>query len=900
MNTRQRAPPVPEDPARNQALKASWDRYKESQAGQKMMEARHRLPMVQHADELMKAVRESPVVVLVGQTGCGKTTQVPQLLLEDAINQGRGSSCRILCTQPRRLAAISVAERVARERGERVGSTAGVGYTVRFDARPPHPGGGTVQYCTTGVLLRRLHGAEGLEGVSHVVVDEVHERDMGVDFLLVVLRRLLASRVEAGLPAVKVILMSATVETGLFASYFSRVCGGQPAPIVRVPGRTFPVTRHLLGEVVEEMRERWGHRDVDRLLRAQDTSKYVDRELRVMSPAGSASEMREEAEVPYSLIAMSVAHIIRGDDEPDQGAILVFLPGWEEMSRVQRILQQDRPLGLDMSNESIYHIHLLHSSIPSKTQHLVFDPVPAGEWKIILATNIAETSITIDDVVWVVDSGKIREKRYDPATRITHLVTAWVSESSARQRAGRAGRVRPGHYYGCMSQGRYARLDPYGTPEMVRSDLQEICLHIRALELPGGSAAQLLAEALEPPDPSAVAAALANLRALRALDGEERLTPLGRVLATLPVEPTLGRMVLQGVVMRALDPALTLAAAMAGKDPFAGPAWKRQEGDAARSRWSRGTRSDLLAIAQVYEPWVEMMHAHGSVGEVIRFCEEESLGWQSLQAIDRTKTQLLDVLRRAGVLQAAMRHFPAPPPGTSRRKGLFLGPPELNSNSHSPALLRSLILSGVYPNVAIQRGDGRRKKDAGCVTRHVRWSLVHPSSVNSRRQLERADDAVASRSMDNDVSGSNGSVYVFSEVVQSAPAPGGGGGGGMSILRQTTRVSPATTLLFGGVVEEEMTPQGSLELLMDGWLRISGISPNIPAPSALVSRSSVLLALAAQVKWQMDRAFEKTFADMMCGPGESGSGEKSLFTQGHLVKLLIQTLEALDVRDGKD
>lgn len=518
--------------------------------------------------------------------------------------------------------------------------------------------------------------------------------------------------------------------------------------------------------------------------------------------------------------------------------------------------------------------------------------------------------------MWVVDSGKIREKRYDPATRITHLVTAWVSESSARQRAGRAGRVRPGHYYGCMSQGRYARLDPYGTPEMVRSDLQEICLHIRALELPGGSAAKILAEALEPPEPSAVAAALANLRALRALDGEERLTPLGRVLATLPVEPTLGRMVLQGVVMRALDPALTLAAAMAGKDPFTGPAWKRQECDASRAKWSRGTRSDLLSIAQVYEPWVEMMHAHGSVGrfhsntvssgrpppgEVIRFCEEESLGWQSLQAIDRTKTQLLDVLQRAGVLKAAMRHFPPPPPGAPRRKGLFLGPPELNTNAHSLALLRSLILSGVYPNVGVQRGDGRRKKEAGCVTRHVRWSMVHPSSVNSRRQLERTDDELAATSRDPDHprSGANGSVYVFSEVVQSAPPPGGGGGG-MSILRQTSRVSPATALLFGGVVEEEMTPQGTLELLMDGWLRISGISPYLPAPPALVSRASVLLALSAQVKWQMDRAFEKTFADMMCEPGESGSGEKSLFVQGHLVKRLIQALEALDVRDGKN
>lgn len=793
-----------------------------------IMDFRSKLPITIYKDEILECIDRNNVVVIVGQTGCGKTTQLPQMLLDREISLHRGGTCNILITQPRRIAAISVAERVAFERGEKVGQSCG--YTVRFDSKPPSRRG-SIHYVTTGVFLRLLHEGTSLSHISHIVVDEVHERDMNTDFLLVILKRLN--------PLVKIVLMSATLDSGLFAEYFGQ--GEQSAPIVEIPGRTFPVEKHYLEEIAELLKQQYPtyrlgfsqeylERELslkpvkEDVIELEDNDAEIEDDLRsvgsevihemlekehedndIRATGGqaaawihrTAAEEKEDSEIPFELLGFLISHVVLSSEE---GAILVFLPGWDEIEKLHRFLLDQHPLGVDYKNG--FQMHLLHSTIPPSKQQQVFSPCPAGERKLILATNIAETSVTIDDVVYVIDSGKIKEKRYDLRTRITHLTTCWISESNSRQRAGRAGRVRCGQYWGVVSRSRRERLQPYATPEIVRSDLQEICLHIKALDFPG-SVAELLAETIQPPDPTVVQAALNNLRALRALDAQEKLTPLGKLLASLPVEPTLGRMVLLGIMFRCLDPVLTMAAGMAARNPFVAPAWKKEEADQSKFKWSQGTRSDHLALVNAYESWYEIYYT-GRSQELLRFCDDESIARTSFSNVERTKAQLLQVLQRAGLV----------PREDGRKKGLFLGPPELNQFSQHLGLLRALIVAGVYPNIAVKRD----KKTLA--TLHERHTLIHPSSVNSRKRV---------------VEDQGGTLFCYSEVyrtVQGAPC-----------LRETTKVQPLQAIIFGGDVTLELVR--SMEIHMDGWLRFQG------TPRAV--------RLCANLKAQLDKSLEQAF-----------------------------------------
>lgn len=299
----------------------------------------------------------------------------------------------------------------------------------------------------------------------------------------------------------------------------------------------------------------------------------------ILNQARSVSRMpRDEvldAEIPAYLIAMTISHIIK--TTPPSGAILCFLSGWEDMQEVQRQLINMAPLGIDYNDTNKYRIHVLHSTLPSISQQEVFEPLPdPGMRKIILATNIAETSITIQDVVHVVDSAKVKETNYDPTKRMTTLLPTWISASSLKQRAGRAGRVQEGQYFCMMSQQRRELLDSFSIPEMLRSDLQEICLHIKSVDS-STKIASVLAEAIQPPDQLSVSDALTQLTSLGALDRNENLTPLGRVLATLPVEPSFGRCLILSCVFRCLDPVLTLCASLGTKDIFVSPLMRKEQ-----------------------------------------------------------------------------------------------------------------------------------------------------------------------------------------------------------------------------------------------------------------------------------------------------------------------------------
>ena len=713
---------------KDRVLKERRKKYLTDPAMESMRLNRTALPITTRTRELLDHIRDNDVTICMAATGSGKTTQIPQLILDDCIDRGEGPACNIICTQPRRLAAITVAQRVAKERGEQLGSS--IGYQVRFESRLPEERG-SVTFCTTGIFLKRMQSAldtsgtstqgHSLDDVTHIVVDEVHERDVDLDLLLVVLKRLLADRKAKGKP-IKVILMSATIDPTLFQQYFPDD-QGRPSTVIEVPGRAFPVKKHFLDEFVSDLASTPGAVEA---FTQDSVTKYVHNELgpaalqlyqtlpprMVRAPGSSHSgsgrstptqdgrDRGDELELPAPLVALTIAHVLRNSDD---GHVLTFLPGWDEIQAVHRYLTNPASnLGMNFADHTKWSIHLLHSTIPVAEQQLIFEPPPEGVRRIILATNIAETSITIPDVVYVVDTAKIKEQRFDPERHISSLVSAWVGSSNLNQRAGRAGRHRPGEYFGIISQRRASELHPYQTVEMKRVDLSNIVMHVKALNFPGMSVEDVLSETIEPPAAERVAAAMKDLTMVGALDVQNNLTPLGKVLLQLPVEVQVGRLVLLGAFFKCLDSALTLAAILTNRDPFVSPMHLKQEAAVAKHSWtSSDFRSDALAVLKAYNAWWEIQ-GRGDYAAANRFCSNNFLSKPTLLVIQKIKVHLLQSLYRAGVIDVSMGVTEQTWVGRRREEGV---PPELDINRRSTPLLVALIAVASQPNFAVRMGE---------------------------------------------------------------------------------------------------------------------------------------------------------------------------------------------------
>ncbi|GAA5992997.1 hypothetical protein JCM10908_000789 [Rhodotorula pacifica] len=806
----------------------------------KLRTQRASLPVSSHASSVLaKIATSSGVVVVLAATGSGKTTQLPQLLLDNEILAGKGAECNIVCTQPRRIAAISVAERVAKERGEQLGDS--VGYQVRFEAKPPKKDG-SILFCTTGLFLRRMQadleqaeaassassgttspapkGESFLDGVTHVCVDEVHERDVDTDLLLFVLRRLLWERRKQGKKEIKVVLMSATIDPRLFTEYFADPDTRMLAPVIEVPGRSFPVEKRWLDDTINELEDlRLPTNRGGWVLQDKSVVQYLQRELvpsipfdpRTGRPVGEIDDL----DMPYPLLALIIAHVLK---QSDDGHVLVFLPGWDEIQAVRNILMDKHryPLfDLDFANSRDLEIHVLHSSIPLAEQQAVFEPPREGVRRVVLSTNIAETSVTIPDVVYVVDSAKCKEKRYDPERRLSQLVSAWTGTSNVLQRAGRAGRHRAGEYYGIVSKARFASMDIHQTVEMLRTDLASTAMHVTGLQLPGLTVFDVLSSTIQPPEPQRVTAALETLLHVGAIDRDEKLTSLGRVLLQLPVEAAIGKLCLLGSFFRCLDQTLTLAAILTNRDPFLSPPAMKAEADRIKNTWApTDFRGDPFAILQAYNAWWELQ-SRADYNAANAFCRDNFLSKPTLLLIQKIKDHLLSSLDRAGALQISAggaAAAAAPPPGRGRFGRGHAGPvipPQLNENGNSLPLLAALIATAVAPNFAIRVSEKslRTSQDRACA--------IHPSSVNSRKN-EKASDAPVTSSKQ---------LYAYAE--KSKTGAMSGKGEGQTFLRGTTRLDPLGYMLFGAY-SLEVTTNG---LECDGWLPI--VAPRSDLVSAL-------------------------------------------------------------------
>ena len=675
------------------------------------------LPVTEHGEELVRAVRENRVVIVCGETGSGKTTQLPKI----AMMAGRGETGMIAHTQPRRIAASSVAKRIAEELKTNLGDV--VGYKVRFTDKTHS--GATIKLMTDGILLAETQTDPLLRAYDTVIIDEAHERSINIDFLLGYLKRLLTKRAD-----LKVIVTSATIDAERFAEHFADE-NGKPAPIFNISGRTYPV------EI------RW--RPLDDVDEADDRT------------------MLEAIENAVSELEMA-----------GRGDILVFLPGEREIREAEEFLRKTRVGKVE--------ILPLFARLSASDQEKVFKP--AGLRRIVLATNVAETSITVPGIRYVVDTGLARVKRYSYRSKVDQLLIEPVSQAAANQRAGRCGRVAEGICIRLYDEEDFARRPAFTDPEIFRTNLAAVILRAKALKL--GDIREF--PFLQAPPPRAIADGISILQELRALTPEGELTKIGRELSRLPVDPKLARMLLAGSEFGSLSELLIICSGLSVQDPRERPLDQQEAADRAHKELA-DERSDFLSFVKLWR-WYEKAKAEKESNRKFdaelhrRFLSArrmrewrdvynqldtivEELGWRKNTApatYEEVHRALLSGLLGNIGSKSAESDFRAPPylgargikfwlwPGSVRAKksGRWIFAGEIVETSR----LFARTLADVEPEwieaaagdlVRRHAGDPRWEKRRGEVVAYERGTLYGLTLYKDRPVLYSRYDAVAAR-----------------------------------------------------------------------------------------------------------------------------------------------------------
>ncbi|KAM3858805.1 putative ATP-dependent RNA helicase DHX57 [Diretmus argenteus] len=843
----------------NGKLCKEFRRKRSSRRFSSMLQQRQKLPAWQEKDNILDLLEQCQVLVVSGMTGCGKTTQIPQFILDETLKGPAEQVANIICTQPRRISAISVAERVAQERAERLGNS--VGYQIRLET--VRSSATRLLYCTTGVLLRMLEGEAELRGFTHVIVDEVHERTEESDFLLLVLKDLMVQR-----PDLKIILMSATLNANLFSEYFFN------CHTIHIPGRTFPVDQFFLEDAIAQSRYviedgspymrsgkqnctsgggrggRGGTKDAvedlgddmwscmsfykkDFIKDSVPDQQLGLQELRVRYKDTGMSVLKTISAMDLDKINMDLVEnllewIVDGKHNYPPGAVLVFMPGLAEIKMLYEQLQSNRLFNNRNRNRCV--VYPLHSSLSNEEQQAVFNRPPDGVTKIIISTNIAETSVTIDDVVYVIDSGKMKEKRYDASKSMESLEDSWVSRANALQRKGRAGRVASGVCFHLFTSHCFQhQLAEQQLPEIQRVPLEQLCLRIKILDMFAERTLEsVFSQLIEPPAMGSLEAAKQRLQDLGALSANEKLTPLGYHLACLPVDVRIGKLMLFGAIFRCLDPALTIAASLAFKSPFVSPWDKREEANEKKLSYALAN-SDHLALLQAYKGWCSAAKHSNQAG--FHYCRENFLSGRGLQEIASLKRQFTELLSDIGFVKDGLRARTIERMGSKGTDGVLEATgAEANLNSGNIRLMSAMLCAALYPNVVqVRAPQGKYKQTATgamkmqpkaeelrFMTKNDGCVHVHPSSVN-----------YTVRHYDSP-------YLVYHEKVKTSRV----------FIRDCSMVSIYPLVLFGGGQVNVDLHKGEFVIsLDDGWIRFAAASHQVAE-------------LVKELRWELDQLLE--------------------------------------------
>ncbi|KAK3353274.1 ATP-dependent RNA helicase DHX8 [Lasiosphaeria hispida] len=527
---------------------------------------RESLPVYAFRDRVIQAIRENQILIVVGETGSGKTTQLTQYLAE----AGFTNNGIIGCTQPRRVAAVSVAKRVSEEVGCVLGQE--VGYTIRFeDVTSPAT---KIKYMTDGMLQREILIDPDLKRYSVIMLDEAHERTIATDVLFALLKKTMKKRED-----LKVIVTSATLDADKFSEYFNS------CPIFTIPGRTFPV---------------------EILYSREPESDYLD----------------------AALTTVMQIHL----SEP-MGDILLFLTGQEEIDTSCEILfERMKALGPNVPELLILPVY---GALPSEMQSRIFDPAPPGSRKVVIATNIAETSITIDHIYYVIDPGFVKQNAYDPKLGMDSLVVTPISQAQANQRAGRAGRTGPGKCFRLYTEAAFqSEMLPTSIPEIQRQNLSNTILMLKAM----GINDLLRFDFMDPPPVNTMLTALEELYALAALDDEGLLTRLGRKMADFPMEPSLAKVLIASVEKGCSDEMITIVAMLNLPTVFYRPKEKQTQADQKKAKF-HDPHGDHLTLLNVYNSWKKSGYANP-------WCFENFIQARSMRRAKDVRDQLVKIMER--------------------------------------------------------------------------------------------------------------------------------------------------------------------------------------------------------------------------------------------------------------
>lgn len=807
-----------------------------------LQQTRANLPIAAFRNEVLNAIEHNQIMVIVGETGSGKTTQIPQYILENCSENNR--PCRIFCTQPRRLSALSVADRVVQERGEIIGTT--VGYQIRLESRTSPTS--NLIYSTVGVFLRCLMSETQdafFSSMTHIIVDEVHERDKYTDFLLTTLKRAILRY-----PHLRLILMSATIESESFSNYFF------DCPSLKIAGRMFDVKTFFLEDILvildresssankditenencntsvdsetaevlnetlhncacdplnnfpqmfylvegENLPVDYRHSETDMtalmIAACQGNLETINRLLSLganpelkskhgLNSIDWATKMRKNdcvallsGYVREAIVDPSHAHLLlsryqkqNSDDVIDrkliyniikyvhknepQGSILVFLPGYDDIIELNDIISRGIA---EQDMDSLILMYMLHSSMSTNDQKNVFKAAPEGYRKVILSTNISETSVTINDVVYVIDAGKVKQKGFDSMSGSSSLSSTWISRACATQRSGRAGRTQPGKCYRIFTKYRYESLEKFTIPEILRIPLTDICLQAKliAQNIP---IAEFLRECIQPPTELAIKQSIKILQSVGGLDEYENLTELGAQLVDLPVDVQLGKILIYSIIFRCLDPVLTIVSALSVKDPFILPSVgsERNRAFEIKKEFSDESYSDHMAMLKMFQKW---LNKKATKKDKV-FCRESFLSSGNMETMCGVRSQILGYLRAVGLVQSQG-------PGNIH---------DANRNSQNWPTVKACLVAGLYPNVC--RLDQRK----GILTsKYDSKILIHKSSVVHNNTKTKFN----SRDIPTD-------WIIYGEKIRI---------GSMGYIRTNTVVTPLTIALFGGPLNQ--------------------------------------------------------------------------------------------------
>ena len=623
-----------------------WTQIPFSARYHSILEKRLQLPVYQFKKKLVDAVESSQIVVVEGETGSGKTTQIPQFMVE--AGYAEQGATMVACTQPRRVAATSIAARVADEMDVELGKE--VGYTIRFeDVSDPYRT--VLKFVTDGMLLREAMSDPLLSRYSVIVLDEAHERTLATDVIMGLLMEVLPKRKKGCKEGeLKVVVMSATLDAKKFQEYFN------DAPLLKVPGRTFPV---------------------DIFYTAKPEQNYV------------AAAVRTTLNI----------HKCEGP-----GDILVFLTGEQEIEQAcEEIREQSQSLGKDKPELVVYP---LYSSLPPQQQRKIFNAAPGPRVpggppgrKVVVSTNIAETSITIDGVVYVVDPGFSKQKVYNPRVRVESLLVSPISRASARQRAGRAGRTQPGKCFRLYTEKSfYNDLQETTYPEIMRSKMSNVVLTLKKL----GVDDLVHFDFMDPPAPETLMRALELLNYLGGLDDEGELTELGFQMSELPLDPQLAKIILVSPNYGCSSEIVSIVACLSVPQIFLRPRESAKLADEAKAQFTNA-ESDHMTLLNAYFAYEQVPQS-----EKKQWCWDNFINERSIQSAENVRKQLLGIMKKLD-LQLM----------TSDRKG---------DGSFSFYDIRKALTAGMFMQVAYKQksGDYLTMKDNQLVS-------IHPSSVVDSR-----------------------------------------------------------------------------------------------------------------------------------------------------------------------